>query len=222
MAGDAADAGSRSAAELTIHGLIDRLVERWSSGEHKLVAMRAREQYFERAGKVFDDDAELFDGRMASFLEWYVLERPFDEGPPPVQRALADQAWSPSERRGLAALASTHHSLFELYGVAEHVLEVEDVLGGARFHVHERRKTMGFSAGDLFEARIIWDGTTPVFGRTFLFHPPDAREVVLDYVEGAVERGVARDDILFHLSRHHIRWHRQGHLGAAKIYKGDG
>jgi hypothetical protein len=159
---------------------------------------------------------------MASFLEWYVLERPFDEGPPPVQRTLADAAWSPVERRHLAALASSHHSLFELYGVAEHVLDVEDLVGGARFQVHERRKTMGFSTGDLFEARVIWDGTTPVFGRTFLFHPPDAREVVLDWVEGAVERGVARDEILFHLSRHHIRWHRQGHLGAAKIYKGDG
>ena len=222
MAAGEADPGSRSAADLTIHGLIDRLVERWSSGEHKLVAMRAREEYFERAGKVFDDDAELFDGRMASFLEWYVLERPFDEGPPPVRRSLEDRAWTDVERRNLAALASSHHSLFELYGVADHVLEIEDVIAGARFQVHERRKTMGFSPGDLFEARVVWDGETPVFGRTFLFHPPDAREVVLDWVEGAIERGVARDEILFHLSRHHIRWHRQGHLGAAKIYKGDG
>jgi hypothetical protein len=222
MPGGEADLGTRSGADLTIHGLIDRLVERWSSGEHKLVAMRAREEYFERAGKVFDDDAELFDGRMASFLEWYVLERPFDEGPPPVRRALGDRTWTDLERRNLSALASSHHSLFELYGVAEHVLELEDLIGGARFQVHERRKTMGFSPGDLFEARVVWDGETPVFGRTFLFHPPDAREVVLDWVEGAVERGVARDEILFHLSRHHIRWHRQGHLGAAKIYKGDG
>jgi hypothetical protein len=219
--GDQPDAGTRSGADLTIHGLIDRLVQRWSSGEHKLVAMRAREEYFERAGKVFDDDAELFDGRMASFLEWYVLERPFEGGPTPVRRALDDKAFTPVERRGLASLSSSHRSLFEVYGVAGHVVEIEDLVGGARFHVHERRKTAGFSAGDLFEARLVWDGDAPVFGRTFLFHPPDAREVVLDWVEGAVEKGTARDEILFHLSRHHIRWHRQGHLGAAKIYKGD-
>jgi hypothetical protein len=220
--GDEADAGTRSSADLTIHGLIDRLVQRWSAGEHKLAAMRAREEYFERAGKVFDDDTELFDGRMASFLEWYVLERPFDGGPPPVVRALDDRSYTPVERRGLAALASSHRSLFEVHGVAGHVVEVEDLIGGARFNVHERRKTSGFSPADVFEARVMWDGTAPVFGRTFLFHPPDAREVVLDWVEGAVEKGVARDEILFHLSRHNIRWHRQGHLGAAKIYKGDG
>jgi len=219
----APSAGALSGADLTIHGLIDRLVERYSAGEHKLTAMRAREEYFERAGKVFDDDAELFDGRMASFLEWYVLERPFEGGPPPVVRALGEpRGFTPGERSGLASLASSHHGLFELYSVAGHVLDVEDLVGGARFQVIERRKTIGFSPGDLFEARVVWDGETPVFGRTFLFHPPDAREVALDWVEGAVERGVARDEILFHLSRNHIRWHRLGYTGAAKIYRGDG
>ena len=59
-----------------IHRLLDRLAERYSEREHKLEAMRAREEYFDRAGEVFDDDAELFDGRMAAFLEWYVLDRP--------------------------------------------------------------------------------------------------------------------------------------------------
>jgi hypothetical protein len=231
VAGAELDAGTRApgqaaSATETIHALIDRLVERYSAGEHKLTAMRAREEYFERAGKVFDDDAELFDGRMASFLEWYVLERPSSAlgDVPPVVHALGDTraGWSPRDRRGLAALASTHHGLFELYSVADRVLDVEDLVGGARFQVTERRKTIGFSPGDVFEARVVWDGETPVFGRTFLFHPPDAREVVLDWVEGAVERGVTRAEILFHLSRHHIRWHRLGHLGAAKIYRGDG
>jgi len=219
-------AGAVSSAELTIHGLIDRLSERYSAGEHKLSAMRAREEYFERAGKVFDDDAELFDGRMASFLEWYVLERPSATlgGALPVVHALGDAraGWSAGERRSLAHLASSHRGLFQLYSVANRVLDVEDLVGGARFNVVERRKTIGFSPGDLFEARVVWDGDAPVFGRTFLFHPPDAREVILDWVEKAVERGVARDEILFHLSRNHIRWHRLGHTGAAKIYRGDG
>ncbi|HEV3031494.1 MAG TPA: hypothetical protein VG319_07605, partial [Polyangia bacterium] len=158
--GDGATRASASGVELTIHGIIDRLAERWSAGEHKVTAMRARDEYFERAGKVFDDDAELFDGRMASFLEWYVLERPCADGAPPVVHALGEArgGWSLVERRGLAHLASSHRSLFELYTVANRVLDDEDVVGGARFRVAERRKTIGFSPGDLFEARVIWDG----------------------------------------------------------------
>lgn len=204
-----------------IYPLLDRLAERYSEREHKLEAMRAREEYFDRAGKVFDDDAELFEGRMAAFLEWYVLERPLAGiGLTPVACAINEGAGLPAdERRALAALATSHHSVFELFETAGDKLDIEDLIGGARFAVRERRKPLGMAAGDLFEARLVWDGDTIVFGRTFLFHPPDAREVVLEWVERAVSSGTAREEILFHLSRQHIRWHRQGHVGAAKVYR---
>ena len=70
----------------------------------------------------------------------------------------------------------------------------------------------------MFEARLIWDGSGVVFGRTFLFHPPDARETILDWVERQVSAGTRREEILFHLSRQYVRWHRLGHVGAAKVY----
>jgi len=204
-----------------LHRLLDRLAECYSEGEHKLEAMRAREEYFERAGKVFDDDAELFEGRMASFLEWYVLDRPMAGiGLAPVACAIEEGAALPAdERRALAALASSHHSVFELFEVSGAMLDIEDLFGGARFSVRERRKPLGMTAGDLFEARLIWDGETVIFGKTFLFHPPDAREVVLEWIERAVSTGIAREEIIFHLSRQHIRWHRHGHVGAAKVYR---
>src|SRR5262245_51860861 len=204
-----------------IHRLLDRLAERYSEREHKLEAMRAREEYFDRAGKVFDDDAELFEGRMASFLEWYVLDRPMAGiGLTPVALAIEEGGALPAdERRALAALATSHRTVFELFETADEMLDVEDLIGGARFAVRERRKPLGMTAGDLFEARIIWDSEAVVFGRTFPFHPPDAREVVLEWVEKSVTGGVTRDEILFHLSRQHIRWHRQGHVNAAKVYR---
>jgi hypothetical protein len=204
-----------------IHQLLDRLAERYGEGEHKLEAMRAREEFFDRAGKVFDDDAELFEGRMASFLEWYVLDRPFAGGPvPPVVKALEAGAGLPAEeRRALASLATTHRSLFQLYAETDRVLDLEDVIGGARFRVLERRSTVGIARGDVFEARLCWDGSEVVFGRTFLFHPPDARDVVLDWVERTAAGGASRGEILFHLSRLYVRWHRLGHTGAAKVYR---
>ncbi len=205
-----------------IYGLLDRLTERYSETEHKLEAMRAREEFFDRAGKVFDDDAELFEGRMASFLEWYVIERPAGPigGRTPIAHAIETGADLPRQQRQmLAHLASSHRSLFELASAADRVLEVEDVIGGARFSVLERRSTVGIAPGDVFEARLLWDGDTVIFGRTFLFHPPDARDVILDWVERAVAKSLPRDEILFHLSRQYVRWHRLGHVGAAKVYR---
>ncbi len=208
-----------------IYPLLDRLTERYSENEHRLEAMRAREEYFDRAGKVFDDDAELFEGRMASFLEWYVLERPHAGlgGQAPILHAVANGKKLPAaERRALAHLASSHRSLFQLAASAERVLEIDDLLGGARFSVLERRNTAGIAEGDVFEARVIWDGERAVFGRTFLFHPPDAREVAIEWVERVVEQGMPRAEILFHLSRQYVRWHRLGHVGAAKVYRDAG
>ncbi len=208
-----------------IHTLLDRLTERYSENEHRLEAMRAREEYFDRAGKVYDDDAELFEGRMASFLEWYVLERPSKGagGRPPVLHAIETGGARPAEeRRALAHLASSHRSLFQLASSADRVMEVEDLIGGARFSVLERRNMAGIAAGDVFEARVIWDVDRPVFGRTFLFHPPDARDVVIEWVERVVGEGQAREEILFHLSRLYVRWHRLGHIGAAKVYRDAG
>jgi hypothetical protein len=205
-----------------IYALLDRLTERYSETEHRLEAMRAREEYFDRAGKVFDDDAELFEGRMASFLEWYVLERPSVglKGRTPILAAIETGAKLPAgERRAMAHLAASHRSVFQLASAADRVLEIDDLIGGARFSVLERRNTAGVAAGDLFEARVIWDGERAIFGRTFLFHPPDAREVAIEWIERVVAQGMRRDEILFHLSRQYVRWHRLGHIGAAKVYR---
>jgi len=229
---------------VAVQTLVERLARHYAEGPHLLEAMRAREEFFERAGKVFDDDGDLFEERMAAFLEWYIIERPWGRkgpsegsglvsvaaagvkeprvGSAPVLAALEEaEVFSAAERHEAALVATSHHSLFLLHTVKDQQLGVEDLLGGARFSVRERRSTLGFEPGSVFEARLIWDGEGTVFGKTFLFHPPDAREVVLELADACERENAPRTDLLFRLSRAYVRWHRQGHLGAAKIYKGD-
>jgi hypothetical protein len=206
-----------------IHSLIDRLAAEYAEEPYRTEIAEAREDYFNHAGKVFEDDRELFEGRMASFVEWYVLERPLQGGPPPVLRALERANGNGEDgvtRRALAALATSHRSVFDLAVVAGDTVELEDLLGGARFKVVERRSTIGFEAGDLVEARLCWEGQRIVFTKTFLFHPKDARDAALASVDAALAKGTPRDEIIFALSRMHIRWHRHNHVNAARVYKG--
>ncbi len=209
---------------IPIQSLVERLASVFAEGENKLEVMRARDEYFERAGKVFDDDGDLFESRMAAFLEWYIIERKFRDGPPPALRVIAEPAgrFSEDERRTVVHLLTSHRSLFELGSNAGLQLEVDDLIGGGRFWVSERRGTIGFEPGALFEARLLWDGQAVVFGRTLLFHPPDARERVLELVDKAIETATPAPELLFQLSRLYVRWHRLGHQGAAKIYAGAG
>ena len=207
-----------------IHSLLDELATVYAGKPYHGEVSSAREDYFTRSGKVFEDDAEVFEARTLSFLEWYVIERPLAGGIPPVVDALQKQATeTPADIRraeALACLASSHRSLFDIAHVDETTLELEDVLDGARFRVSERRSTIGFEVGALLEARLVWDGEQPVFTKTFLFHPRDARTETLDIVDGALAAGTDRHEIMFHLAQLYLRWHRHGHTNAARIYKG--
>ncbi len=206
-----------------IHTLLDELASRFAGPGYDGEIAAAREEYFTRSGKVFEDDAEVYEGRMVAFLEWYVIERPLASGQPPVIVALED-ARAPSisvdRAQALAGLAGSHRSLFDIAHVDGNAIELEDVLGGARFRVVERRSTIGFEVGALVETRVVWDGEKSVFAKTFLFHPRDARSVVLDFVDNGLAKGSERDEIMFHLAQLYLRWHRHGHSNAARIYKG--
>ena len=208
-----------------IHRLLDRLAERYSEGEHKLEAMRAREEYFERAGKVFDDDAELFEGRMASFLEWYVLERPFAGiGLPPV--ACAHRGGRGAARRRAAGAGARWRPATAACSSCTRSTDQRAGRRGRRSAARASRCTSAATPSGIARGRSVrgarWSGTatTVVFGRTFLFHPA-RRARGRARLGRARGRGAAsaRDEILFHLSRQHIRWHRHGHVGAAKVYR---
>jgi hypothetical protein len=154
-----------------------------------------------------------------------VIERPLAGGPPPVLRALerCTAGGEPEEtRQALVALCTSHRSVFDLASVDGDSVELDDLLGGARFRVVERRSTVGFDPGDLIEARLVWDGARIIFTKTFLFHPRDAREEALKVIDEALAKGTPRADIIFLLSRLHIRWHRHGHVNAARVYRAGG
>ncbi len=206
-----------------IHSLMDELATEFAAPPYREQIKTAREEYFERNGKVFEDDHEVYEARLVAFLEWYVIERPLPEGRPPVQVALARTPATPenAERRmALARIATSHRSLFDIADVKGNRIELEDVIAGARFSVVERRDTIGFEVGAILEARVVWDGTDPLFGKTFMFHPRDARTEILNIVDDSLLAGSNRDEIIARLAHLYLRWHRHGHMNAARIYKG--
>jgi hypothetical protein len=208
-----------------IHVLLDEVAGSYARAPYQREIAAAREEYFTRSGKVFEDDGEVYETRTLSFLEWYVIERPLGSGQPPIVDVLAKAPGGapPAGRaEAMASLAASHRSVFDIADVDGNVIELEDVLGGARFRVVERRGTVGFEVGALVEARVVWDGSQLVFAKTFLFHPRDARSEILDFVDEAIAEGKDRSEIMFHLARLYLRWHRHGHSNAARIYKGGG
>jgi hypothetical protein len=199
--------------------VLDRVIAFAARGEDELV--KAREEWAEKAGRVFDDDA-LYEERTTAFLEWYALERPLADGKLPVERFLAEGQLADDEAQWARSLARSHRSLFEVREVGEGHIMLDDLLGGGAFSVTERRRLPGVEPTEIFEARLAANlGTPPelLFTRAFQFHPHEARAELKRQAERARKAGEARADTLFRLLRLRLKAVRYRHVAADKIYK---
>ena len=199
-----------------IDQLIDRVIADAASRADELVA--ARNEWDELAGKVHDDEP-LYEERTTAFLEWYGLERKTSEGRSPIERVLAATAVDDPDREGLRLLSRTHRSLFAVLRVKEPHLELEDLLTGCIFRVYERRQPLGFTEGDVFEARLCARADLSgdvLMTRALQHHPREARAAL----EEIAAEGAPRAETLFKLAR--LRWKaaRWGHVAPERIYRG--
>jgi hypothetical protein len=201
--------------------VLERLIAFAARDEAEVV--RAREEWAEAAGRVFDDDA-LYEERASAFLEWFAIDRRGTDGRTPAMRFLAEERLDDLEGRWVDALSRSHRSLFEVRQVAEGWLLVEDLLGGGAFQVTERRRLPGVAEGEIFEARLVPNVVSPpevLFSRARQFHPREAAAELRRHAARARTDGAVRSDTLFRLLRLRLKALRYGHVAAAKIYAGD-
>jgi hypothetical protein len=184
--------------------------------------MRAKEEWAERAGRIFDDDP-LYEEWTSAFLEWYALDRVGAVGRRPVERFLSEGRLDDLEGRWAWALGRSQRSLFGLREITDGVIVVDDLLGGAQLEVAERRKLAGLTIGDVFESRVVADIAAPpklLFSRSFQFHPREAAPQIRLLAATARSDGEERAETLFRLLRLRLRARHYKHVDAARIYAG--
>jgi hypothetical protein len=198
---------------------LDRVIAFAARDEAETV--KAREEWGEKAGRVFDDDP-LYEERTTAFLEWYAVEREGAGGKVPAERFLAEERLDDKEGAWVHALATSHRSLFEVQAVHEGIILLDDLLGGGSFAVTERRRLPGVEEQEIFEVRLVANVMTPpelLFTRAFQFHPREARVELKRQAERARKKGEARSETLFRLLRMRLKALRYKHVTADKIYK---
>jgi hypothetical protein len=203
-----------------VGALLDAVLARFAAGRWQEEVVRAREEWLERAGRVYDDERS-YEHRVDTFHEWYALQRPLQGGPVPAARYLAEEAGrvSPEDAAVLRALCRSQWGLWQVLEVDGPAIALFDLLQGGRFDVALERELPGLDAGDLFEARIIGVGSELYFTRAFLFHPREATASIEAFLEAARRRGEGREAILFRLAQVRLRCDRYRNLAADKVYE---
>jgi hypothetical protein len=180
-------------------------------------AAAARREYEERRGKVHQDD-ELWEAWSAAFVEWYVIERVAGQGVPLAAQTFQALAGDP-KAAVVAALITSHRSLFEVKSVAKGKVELLDLLGGAAFAVDEKRALHGVEVGDVAELRLVGVGGEVHFGRTFIYHPKTARAAIVERARAMLAKGATRRDVIDHIAQLRVTVTRYRHMPAARVYE---
>ena len=198
--------------------VFDELVQSTTSDAALLV--EARRTFSTMTGQV-EPDHELYAERSDAFVEWFLFEQRDHEGLTRVERQLREMPLFDPKRPHLLALRSSHRSLFQVVRFLPQGLLLDDLIGGGRFAIDERRRLPGVTTDDLFEARLIPDPERKpslCFGRALLFHPREAADAVREQVRSARHKSEPRTELLSRLLRLRLRCFAYRHVSAARIY----
>jgi hypothetical protein len=196
----------------------DDLIGLATRDEADVVAAKAA--WSELTGEVRSDH-ELYNERSDAFVEWYLLERRGADGRTPAERAFL-AASDERTRAALHSLCLAQRSLYRVLMLRPGGLRLEDLYGGGRFDVDERRRLPGVQTADLLDARLLADPEMPyrlLLGRAVLFHPREAAATVLGLVKEARLRREPRSQLLSRLLRLRLRALSYRHVSPARIYR---
>lgn len=200
--------------------LMDELLGFVTQPEHEQELVAGRAEYVHHTGEVFDDDRS-FDARMASFLDWFVFDRPLAPwGEPPVRVYPAWARLSEPRAAVFRTLARTVHGIFDLRWAHRDTITVVNLPTGARYRVPIPEPMHGFSRGDLFEGRLVPFERRLCFSPAFIFHPREIRAALVEEVrrQHAERVSLKVQELVFMLSRMATRAEHYRNVKIEAIY----
>jgi hypothetical protein len=203
---------------------LEPIIEDFTTGEYYREVYNAKLEYFDKAGIVYEDDAE-FEQRMCIFMDWYIFDRdlPGVDLPPIKYYFRKNKDRFTSEELNIYRdFCSTVHSVFRLkrFTLTGHGLVVVDLFSNKAHTVTDAEINRGFARGDIFEARIIPFKGGYEFSRGFCFHPAE----VESFISGEVKKVRFQDKsrqtkLILQLSAMKLKHLRFPHIDIRHIYR---
>src|SRR5262249_13843138 len=154
---------------------LDELIAFAGAEARKAELLAAKAEYFRLTGEVFEDD-QLFEQRMASFLDYYLFDRRNAQGMARGKELLEKRRASaaPEAVSALQSFTATVHGLLEVRKLGKGSLRLRELHSGKDYDVTERRHVAGLEKGDILEARLIPLSGHLLFSGAVFYHPQGA------------------------------------------------
>ena len=143
------------------HPNYDDLIQFASEGEFEDELQQAKTEFVGRTGDLFESDSD-FESRIASFLEWYSMDRMVSNVSNSTPAKLFIESVSPElttpEIQGLRGLTRTILSLFEIKKMKGKSVNLLDILSSEKYQATTSAPLLGVEPGDIIESRLYSHG----------------------------------------------------------------
>jgi hypothetical protein len=183
-------------------------------------ARLAREEFHRRTGE-FVEGEPWCELRMSMFLDYYLLDRPSADGATPAEAFLAAHGdeLSSAQRRGFEHLTVTLRSVFRLRRLRGSELVLDDLGGGGRWRVRWTLPSIGLTAGDVIDTRIVLIDGEATTGRSGVLHPREAHEAIEKIVARARAAGMPPRELVDHLDKMRLKLDRYSNVRIRHVYQ---
>ncbi len=202
---------------------LDPIIEEFTTGEYYREVFNAKQEYFDKAGIVYEDDPE-FEQRMCLFMDWYLFDRDLPgKDLPPVKyffRKNKDRLAN-EELDIYRDFCSTIHSVFRLKRKSffKKAVVVTDLFSNKSYSVTGMEMSRGFNRGDLFEARLIPFKGSLEFSKGFCFHPTEMESYILGEIKRVrFQEKNRQTKLILQLSSMKLKSQRFNHIEIQHIY----
>lgn len=207
----------------TYEKYLDPVIEEYTTGEYYREVFNAKQEYFEKAGIIYEDDPD-FEQRMCIFMDWYIFDRDLPGVDlPPIKYYFRNkkETFSAEELSIYQDFCTTIHSIFRLkrYTWTKRGIVVTDLFQNKTHTVEATEITRGFAKGDLFEARIIPFQGKMQFSKGFCFHPTDMESFILGEIKRVRYQDRSRQTkLILQLAGMKLKHQRFSHIEVKHIY----
>ncbi len=202
---------------------LEPIIEEFTTGEYYREVYSAKQEYFDKAGIVYEDDSE-FEQRMCIFMDWYLFDRDLpgvDLSPIKYYFRRNKARFTNEELNIYRDFCSTIHSVFRLkrFTWNKKGLVIQDLFSNKTHTVIDSEINRGFAHGDIFEARIILFKGKFEFSRGFCFHPVEMESFILGEIKKVRYQDKSRQTKLIHqLAAMKLKHLRFQHIDIRHIY----
>ncbi len=203
---------------------LEPVIEMFTTGEYYQQVFLAKQEYFEKAGIVYEDDDE-FENRMCTFMDWFLFDRDLPGiDLPPIKYwfRLKKDSFSAEDQNIYKDFCNTIHSVFYLQKVKDKAVYVKDLFSKKNHEVTDSDINVGFVRGDLFEARLIPFKGSCEFSRGFCFHPAEMEKFILGEIKKVRYQDRGRQTkLILQLASMKLKHNRYQHINIKHIYTFD-